>query len=237
MKRTFLLISIALVLSGCARQLHSPPARISPLELAQPLEERETSAGVHAGLRGAIFGPEIGSLTARVRHGWTESVEAGVDLNVARVISPLAADQEVPLAQYDRNIYAARASMKWAPSDLGRYVSVIGGLGGGFHEAGGFVSPDIGLVTSYDWYITPFASFSGWVSQPINAQTLDLREELEDEPLLETPEFNYGYTFAAGISVPLGPVDIMTAISIDHLIDDDEELLMTGLNAGWRFRF
>lgn len=116
-------------------------------------------------------------------------------------------------------------------------LAVVGGLGGGSHAAGGFLSPDLGLVFSYDGILTPIVALSGFVSLPVGAETIDIRADDMSDPLLEEPEFTYGYTLSFGTGIPLGPVDFLIGFSFDHLVDSEQPIAFYGLHAGWRFRF
>lgn len=233
MKRLVLFCLFAIGLTGCLRHLHSPPARIAPLEPAETLDQSTTSGEIQAGFRSGLFGPEVGSLSARVRHGATEEIEAGVDLNVARFMG----ETDNVYVDHDQNIYSARGSVKWAPEATAGYLAVVGGLGGGTHAAGGFLSPDLGLVLSYEWYFTPIVAISGFLSVPIGAESIDIRENEMSEPLFDEPELTYGYTLSFGGAIPIGPVDFLIGFSFDHLIDSEEEIAFYGAHAGWRFRF
>lgn len=227
------LLAIALFLSGCTRHIFSPPTRLVPVETASTLEASETSAGLHAGLRGAIFGPSVVVVAGQGRHGLTEELELGGDLNYMYVSD----EQEGIAVDHSRNAFSGRASLKWAPEVLGQYVALVGGVGGGHGAAGGFVSPDVGVLFSYDWYVTPIVSAGVFVSQPIGAKTLDIRENVDDEPLLSTPEFTYGYSLASGFAIPIKRVKFTFGLSLDVVNDSEKQLPFVGLTAGWSYRF
>lgn len=229
----WVLLAITLALSGCTRHVFSPPTRLVPVETASTLEASETSAGLHAGPRGALFGPSLVVVAGQGRHGVTEDLELGADLNYMYVSD----ESEGIAVDYSRHAFSGRASLKWAPEVLGQYVALVGGVGGGHSAAGSFVSPDVGVLLSYDWYVTPIVSAGVFVSQPIGAKTLDLRETPDDDPLLSTPEFTYGYSLATGLAIPIKRVKFTLGLSLDVVNDSERQLPFLGLTAGWSYRF
>jgi hypothetical protein len=229
---TTFLVATATTLMGCNAHVYSPPARIAPMESSKPVAEGTTSGGVSGGSQGELFGPETLSATAKVRHGVTEHSEVGVDANF------MVVDDSQAAADIDPTIWSARVGGKWAPDPLGDYVSLIYGVGGGSSEGGQFVSPDVGVVMAYENpYVVPFVSVDGYVSEPINAQPVDV--SLNEDGVgtnIQTASRTWGATFAGGLEVPIqvGGSTISPFLGLHRtvLTDGEDNADVLGANLG-----
>src|SRR5690554_4931465 len=130
-----LLMGASTVSMGCTHAyLHSPSARVAPLEAARTVEDGDHALAVYAG-------PSSGSLdfdnvSARYRQGVSDQVEVGGDLNFQVVRDMDEAETPVnPL------LLSGRVAAKWSPAATQDYVAVFGGLGAGTSVAGQFLSP------------------------------------------------------------------------------------------------
>ena len=154
--------------SGCVSYVHSPPARIMALESAKALNPGETGIQVEVGGGGGGTGLGLTGVTARARHGVVEGLDVNGEFGYLR-LSP-----DVDLVDGDHgNVFMARAGLKYA---VRPWIAFTLGLGGGAWTGGGFFSPDIAMILSWENpYFVPFVSGGGYLSQPINAQPVSLR--------------------------------------------------------------
>lgn len=184
--------------SGCVSYVHSPPGRVMALESAKALNPGETGIQVEAGGGGGGAGLGLAGVTARVRHGVVEGLDVNGELGYLR-LSP-----DVDFVDGDHgNLFTARAGLKYA---VRPWIAFALGLGGGAWTGGGFISPDIAMILSWENpYFVPFVSGGGYLSQPIGAGTVSLQQEgvLSDMPFVGVPDFTIGWTAGAGFRIPL----------------------------------
>jgi hypothetical protein len=233
-----LLSSCALALvplaTGCNHSVFSPPARAVPLESAATLPRGDTGVALEGAHSGTIFGPEVLSGAARIRHGVSEGLDVSAEATLMRLSGTPA-----PAADVSRNVYAGRIGAMgqlvspespWAPT-----VAVTGGLGGGVSAAGGYVSPDAGPIVAWEnrWAV-PFLSLRGGVSQPVGARSVDT-SSVDDGPgrYVDTPRTTWIAAATAGVRVPIGWAEpeagktrgsLLAGLGFTHLADtrDDE---------------
>lgn len=191
------LLCVALA-SGCVSYVHSPPARVMALESAKALNPGETGIQVEAGGGGGGTGVGLAGVTARARHGVVEGLDVNGEFGYLR-LSP-----DVDLVDGDHgNVFMARAGLKYAARP---WIAFTLGLGGGGWTGGGFFSPDIAMILSWENpYFVPFVSGGGYLSQPINAQPVSLKQDavLSDMPFVGVPDFTVGWTAGAGFRIPI----------------------------------
>jgi len=226
--RRVLAVIFTLLVNGCTPHVFSPPAGSFLVESSETV-----GAGKH-GVRGeffaggALFGPEVLSARASYRHGVSDELELSAAPAIISVLGGRAGDSSP-------NVYALRVGAKYAPV---KHVALVGGLGGGSSAAGGFVSPDLGVIGAYENpYFVPFVSARGLISAPVAARTVhftvddgagdtDDEDDLPDE-YRQRPELTYGLQLSVGARLPL-PYDpigdlrpsIACAIGITSLYDD-----------------
>lgn len=184
--------------NGCVSYVHSPPGRVMALESAKALNPGETGIQVEAGGGGGGAGLGLVGVTARVRHGVVEGLDVNGELGYLR-LSPDAYFVDGD----DGNLFTARAGLKYAVRPP---IAFTLGFGGGAWTGGGFISPDIAMILSWENpYFVPFVSGSGYLSQPIGARTVSLQREaiLSDMPFVGLPDFTVGWTAGAGFRIPL----------------------------------
>src|SRR5207249_2798493 len=97
-----------LVASACSSHVYSPPARPMPLESSATLPAGKTSVGGELGSSSAIFGPNLSSQAARVRHGIADGVELSAEGSHLHVDGTSAAG-------VDQNAYAGSLGVKINP--------------------------------------------------------------------------------------------------------------------------
>jgi hypothetical protein len=222
------LLSLALALSsvgaaGCERHLYSPPAQYAPLDAPRVLAPGETAVQLRGSQTESVLDGSIVGGTVGVRRGVAPSVEIAGEATGARV----KVDEDVR-SDPSRTIVSGRVSTK--VEVVGHHVSVLGGLGGGHHAAGGFVSPDLGVTAGYDnRYLVPFVQGRVGVSQPVGAKTLDLsRGDEAPGAVLAKPRTSYFYGFTLGARLPIEPTGsrvrggILAGLSFTEIRDKDE---------------
>lgn len=219
-------------LTGCSAHLYSQPGRVAPLEAAKTVDDGKHSVGAFAGPT-EVHGLEMTQASVRYRQGVGEHVEVGADANL-RVVT----NMDDGATAVNPTIWSGRLATKWAPEMFGDYFAVIGGIAGGTSEAGQFVSPDLGVVFSYEnKYVVPFLSADGYVSVPINAKQVDLsKKSQEPGTRVGTPQVTLGLTNTLGVRVPIVletvTVAPMMGVSLSLIRDHDEHVGAAAANAG-----
>lgn len=190
---SFLLVFSLLAAGGCSPYVHSPPGRTMPLETAKALNKGETGVQVEGG--GGVGG-ELGfpGVTARVRHG----VGKGVDVNAE--FTYLKLNPAEPFASNNhQNLFSGRVGFKYAPLD---WVALVGGLAGGGWTGGGYLSPDLSLILSWENpYFVPALSVGGYTSHPLNENAVAFRDGF-----VGIPDTTIGWTTGMAFRIPISHV-------------------------------
>jgi hypothetical protein len=196
---------ITLVLSSaCNAHVFSPPTGTFPVESSQTvgLGKHGVRGDLFAG--GAMFGPQIVAFRGSYRHGVRDKLELSAAPTLIHIQGRDRGDSSP-------NMYALRVGAKYAPV---KHFAVIGGAGGGGSAAGGFISPDLGIIGAFEnRYFVPFGSLRGLVSAPINPRSVhfttgdDASDGSDDEngdadSYRLTPKLTFGYELALGARVP-----------------------------------
>ena len=189
--------------SGCGYYVYSPPARGLPFDSAATLPRGRTGVALEGGHAGEVFGPDVFAVGARVRRGLAEGVDGVVEASVLRVLG----DSD---ARTHRNVYALRVGTKLRPWT---HLAFTGGVGGGASAGGAFVSPDLGVVLSWENpFFVPLVGARGMFSQPLGARRVDLGSHEQDDPepnarYSDTPRSTWGGTLYGGARIPLQHAD------------------------------
>ncbi len=189
------LIAALSLMTGCAYHVYSPPARMLPLESAATLQPGETGIQGEAGGVSWIDGA---TGAVRVRHGFTDRVEASAEASVLHVGHQSAAGT-------NPNAFTLRIGTKYR---LAPWLSLAGGLGGGGSAAGAFVAPDVAAIVAWENpYLVPFFSLRSGLSLPIGAKQVDVTQVGDTITHVGTPELTWLVGATAGLRVPLGSRD------------------------------
>lgn len=221
-----------IVLAGCTPHVFSPPGRVIPLEAPATVGEGRTGIQIEGGMSSESFGEPIGHGTARVRHGLTERLE--INGEASAMVFTLGDDA---MTDAHRGIYSARFGVKGA---FGRHFALTSGLAGGWSAGGGFLSPDIGIVTGWtNNFVVPFISTRVFFSQPLNATAVTITDN--EETITAEPQPSYGVSLATGIRVPFGPRGdergaFTTGFGFTVISDGDETKEFSGFNVGVELR-
>jgi hypothetical protein len=187
----------ALLVSGCQYDVYSPPARALPLETAATLPRGDTGIQLEGALHAnGLFGFQATSGALRVREGIGGRTDVSEEVTVIHIDGQSAADTYP-------NIFGVRGGLK---HELVKGVALIGGAGGGASAGGGFVSPDIGAVASYENpYFVPFAEFRTTVSIPFDRRSVDTSTPQDGiGKYVYLPPFTFMVGGMAGARIPLG---------------------------------
>jgi len=184
------------LLAGCNSTLFSPPARPMPLESAATLPRGDTGIHVEGGSHGRMFGPNLLSGTARVRHGIAEDVDVAAEVSTMHVdVRP-----DVPTSA-STFVHSVRGGAKVR---LAKPLAIAGGLGGGFSAAGAFVSPEVGPIVAWEnRYVVPFLATRFGVSQPISPRAVDTSQQ-QDWTRIDRARTTWLVTGVAGLRIPIG---------------------------------
>jgi len=201
---------VAVASTACDHHAFSPPARSLPLETAATMPQGSFGLQAEGGAHGTIFGPTIYAGTARARYGVDDSTELSGEASLMNVAG-------VSAASTNPNIYSARVGFKHRllpfEARSGPTLSVTGGVGAGGSAGGGFLSPDLGAIVSWEnAYVVPFAAVRGSLSQPVASQPVDTSGSGDKVgTFVNVPELTWIGGLTAGIRLPLdwmirGPV-------------------------------
>lgn len=224
--RYILLGCLATVLTGCIG-IYSPPARLMPLETAATLKENQTGLAGEVGYAEAVFGPDVLSVSGRVRRLLIKDLDWTAEANLLHIF-----DRNENPTDVDPNVYSVRGGIKYRVVEC---LSFTGGVGGGASAGGGFVSPDLGVILAYENdYFVPFLSVRGYLSQPIAERTVSYGDD--DDITSETPEFTFGWNPTAGFRIPLTrsseTSSILIGIQLTHMAKTDHSAAFFGIAGG-----
>ena len=194
MQKGLLIGLIAAYASGCSPYLHSPPARMVPLEAAKSLPKGDFA--IQGALAGgvAVWGPSVGAGTAQGRYGFGRGFEGAAEVGFAA----LGARDTEWTTSASRSMFAARAGFKY---EAASWFAVQAGFGGGVSAAGGFISPDAGVIFSYQGErVVPFFSGGFFYSLPLAEKDIVFRDGDRVEVL--RADKTLGYQGNIGLRVP-----------------------------------
>ncbi len=222
-----------LVATGCQAHIFSPPANLAPMESVAVAQQGEIRIGGFVSVQTLGFGPDavLGSLKAR--HGIGNDFEIGLDANLAGINSDKMSNKD----DFNNKVFTSRVGGKWSP--MGNYFALTAGVGGGTHTGGQFFAPDLGVVFAYEnEYLIPFANISGYLSQPINAKSVDF--SYDEQPIgeaVETPRTTYGASWSLGLKIPLAntagvPLAPYVGITGISMWDKDNDSRIQGFIGG-----
>ena len=194
MLRTTLLL-LALAVSACSPYLHSPPARMVPLEAPQSLAKGDVAIQGAIGGGAAVWGPSVVAGTLQGRYGFGRGFEGALEGGFA-VAGARDTNWDTDASHA---LGAGRAGFKYAPVS---WFALQAGFGGGGSEAGGFVSPDVGLIFGYQGEaVVPFIAAGFYSSHPINPKTITFRDNGDVE--LIAPDTTIGGYGNFGLRIPV----------------------------------
>jgi hypothetical protein len=190
---TRLVCCLAVGAGGCRYQVSSPPARMVLLESARTAAPGEMMATGRSAYHTAIFEPGVATFSAGLRRGLGPKLEVDGEGTYARLLW----EDDDNTRRLTKDLYAARAGLKWAPLTE---LALVTGLGGGYAPAAGsFVSADVGFIASVDnCYVRPLLSVMAFGSQPLVAKIVDFRDEGHSQA-----DTTVGWGAALGVEVPL----------------------------------
>ena len=222
-------LSVALILTACSPHAFSPPGRTLPLETAAAVGAGNTGVQLEGGISTEVLGPGVVHATARVRHGVGEQTDVNFEANLVFYIDD---DEQV---EAHRGIYSGRFGVKHA---FGQHFALTGGVAAGGSAGGGFFSPDVGFITSFENpYVVPFVSGRLVLSQPLGAREVEFFDD--GVAFTQSPQFTYGYALATGVRVPVGPMAkplrpaLLVGFGLTQIFDGEEDTGFMGVNLGF----
>lgn len=192
-KKAMLAALLSVSEAACSPYLHSPPARMMPLETAQALPKGDIAVQGAFGGGAGIWAPGIGAGTLQARYGFGHGFEGSVEGGFA-VIVPRDTEWTTTAR---RTVLSARTGFKYAPTS---WFGVQAGFGGGGSAAGGYISPDVGIIFSYQGNVVPFLGGGFYSSYPINGKPIVFEGDGRTEVLL--PDKTLGAYGNFGIRIP-----------------------------------
>jgi hypothetical protein len=193
--RSLAVMVLCIGATACSPYLHSPPGRMVPLEAAKALPKGDFAIqGAFAG-GGAFWGPSVGAGTLQGRYGFGHGFQGDLEAGFA-VMGARDTDWNTSASHA---LYSARAGFKY---EAASWFAVQAGLGGGGSAGGGYISPDAGIIFSYQGKnVVPFVSGSFYSSHPINAKPIVFQDQDSTEVLL--PDRTLGAYGNFGLRIPI----------------------------------
>lgn len=209
-----MLLALVLALGGaaCSPYLHSPPARMVPLEAAKALHKGDFA--IQGALAGgaAMWGPAVGAGTLQGRYGFGHGLEGALEAGFAAA-GPRDSTWNT---EARHSVFSGRAGFKY---EVASWFAVQAGFGGGGSAAGGFISPDAGIIFSYQGeHVVPFVSGTFYYSHPVNEKPILFRDDDGRTELL-LPDQTLGVYGNFGLRIPVSgarPDSPRTAISFAY---------------------
>ncbi|MGB5349293.1 MAG: hypothetical protein WBN10_06805 [Polyangiales bacterium] len=194
-KRLLLAAWLTISTAACYPYLHSPPGRMVPVEAAKALPKGDVAiAGALSGGVGTL-GPALGAGTLQGRCGFGHGFEGAVEAGFA-VIGRRDSDWNTSASHA---LFSARTGFKY---EAASWFAVQAGFGGGGSAAGGYVSPDAGIIFSYQGdHVVPLLAAGFFYSWPINPKAIVFTDEDSIEVLL--PDKTVGGYGNLGLRIPL----------------------------------
>jgi hypothetical protein len=190
-----LVIVLSLVASACSPYLHSPPARMVPLEAAKALSNGDFAIQGAFGGGATFWGPSVVAGTLQGRYGFGRGFEGALEGGFA-VIGQRDTDWNTTAR---RSLFSGRAGFKY---EAASWFALQAGFGGGGSAAGGYISPDAGIIFSYQGdAVVPFVAGSFYSSHPINAKPIVFRDQSSTEVLV--PDTTLGAYGNFGLRIPV----------------------------------
>jgi hypothetical protein len=237
--------------TGCNAHLTSPPSRLASTDGPTVLGDGETALSGQYANGGEVFGGQFHGAGVRGRHGLNKEVEISGSAQFLLMAGsrPTASGEPSPDAtDFPESetwpLYMGRLGVTWSPEELGGHFALGSGIGGGYSDAGGFLSPDFGFSVGYqNPYLVPFAALSGFVSQPIGAIENDISDNGAPADWAK-PELTYGFQATLGLRGEISLADqqaleLMAGMSMTQLFDqsDEDRSVYSGavVEAGYRF--
>lgn len=211
------------MISGCSPHAFSPSARMMPLQSVATLRPGQMAVGAQGGTAAEVPGAQLVGGSARLRRGFTDSVEGSVE----GMLLWVRGKRDIPT---HRGIYGLRAGAKVRALD---WLALEGGLGGGGSSAGGFVQPDVGVVLAFENpYLVPFIDGGAGLSLPLGARRVRIDIDDDQLPVYGKPRSTLSLSAHSGLRVPIaGVASVTAAIGFTRLFDRDDSSAFVQLGA------
>lgn len=197
MRKDGLVIAILVSCAGgCTPYVFSPPARMVPMEAAKVVEKRDFALQGAIGGGAEIWGPGVFAGTVQGRYGFGRGFEGAAEVGFATIH---------PRSEWNTStshaIFGVRAGFKY---EVASWFAVQAGFGGGGSGAGGYISPDGGVIFSYQGkHVVPFFSGGFYYSLPIAEKDIVFENDEEDRVLVLRADDTLGYYGGFGLRIPI----------------------------------
>lgn len=226
-------------ITGCSRQIMTPPARVLEFESPKALDKGVTSLEFGGGSEQTLFSAGAFLGTALARRGLGRGWEGSLGLTGYRIIE--SEEISKPISPW---VFGAHVGGKYNPPGCERFLALLGGVGAGTSEAGQIVSGDLGFTAGYEnRYIVPYLGGKVMVNVPFGTSPVDLSDP-ESPPLttVDEAETTYGAKAFAGVKLQhpdpfpsgLAP-SLILEMNLARLIDRDDEHAYLGAFLGFQF--
>lgn len=193
--RTPLVLVLAVAAEACSPYLHSPPARTIPLETAAALPKGDFGFQAAGGGGSALWGPKLGGGTVQARFGVGRNFEVAGEGSALRI----GRQDDEWSSNARATIFAGRTGFKYSPTS---WFAVQAGFGGGTSAAGGFISPDGGVIFSYQNKVAiPFFAGGFYYSHPVNPKPVVFFDDRNNVEVLY-PDRTLGGYMNFGVRIP-----------------------------------
>jgi hypothetical protein len=166
-----------------------------PLETAKALHKGDFA--IQGALAGgaAFWGPSVGAGTLQGRYGFGRSFEGALEAGFA-TIGQRDTDWNTTASH---TLFSTRAGFKY---EAVSWFAVQAGFGGGGSAAGGYISPDAGIIFSYQGEsVVPFLAGGFYYSHPVSENAIVFRDQNSVEVLL--PDRTLGAYGNFGLRIPV----------------------------------
>jgi hypothetical protein len=188
--------------AACSPYLFSPPARMMPLEAAKALPKGDVALQAALGGGAEVWGPVVGAGTVQARYGFGRGFEGAAEAGFA-AFGPLDTDWSTSASHA---LFAGRVGFKY---EAVSWFAAQAGFGGGVSAAGGYISPDAGVIFSYQGKaVVPFVAGGFFYSLPLNAKEIVFTEAdpTGPDPMeVLRPDQTIGGYGNLGLRIPITP--------------------------------
>jgi hypothetical protein len=191
---------LVVIANACSPYLHSPPARLVPVEAAKSLARGDLAFQGALGGGASVLRPGYIAGTFQTRYGFGRGFEGAAEGGFVTLF-PRDTDWDTDALH---SLFAGRVGFKY---EVTSWFALQAGFGGGGSAAGGFVSPDAGGIFSYQGSkVVPFVAGGVNYSWPIRAKPIVFTDGQGDVEVLR-PTNTFGYHGNFGLRVPFSHRD------------------------------
>ncbi|HEY5927680.1 MAG TPA: hypothetical protein VIV11_38610 [Kofleriaceae bacterium] len=223
---------LLLATAACSQRVYSPPSQLFAVTPLAALPENKQALDIDVSRHAQIFDPSLDAGAGRLRHGIGDNTEVSVE-------GTAAALRDSGPSPESRTFYTGRVGIRNNPRATG--FTFFAGAGGGFADAGSFVSADAGLVVGIpNCTLVPTFQASAYISEPIDARPIDVSDD-SDYPTFDTPQTTVGGVLRAGLRLSMSPSGcrrgeqvpwLVAGLGVTRMVDNDSDAAIPGVGIG-----